>query len=224
MLQKIRLYFSRKKILRINSEHNDLIEVVRAGDKLILDGLNVNYSFGSLHRLFRQVFNLVNVRKKRPEKVLLLGFGAGSCAYILNREMGLQCRITGVEIDPEVISIAKKYFGAADDLLISIVEADACRFVREHREKYDMIVVDVYNDFSVPLCCQTKEFLENIKVMLRKGGMLIFNKMLYNHDMKEQAGMLKLLFDEVFENNRIIRIRNTIVNWVFVYEDQRSNI
>ena len=218
MLGKFRSYFRQKTVFQTKSNENSLLEVVRSGNNLILNGLNVNYSFGSLHRLFQRILDDVQIKKRQPRKVLILGFGAGSVAAILNVELNLKCQITGIEKDPEVISIRNTFFETFNDPLINVIEDDACSYVSNHIDTYDLIVVDVYNDFNVPKCCQTENFLTKLRLLLNAGGVILFNKILYNPDTKVEAKSLDQKFKKVFEEYRVIKVRKKLTNWVFVYE------
>jgi spermidine synthase len=62
---------------RVSSEYNPFLEVVISGWKFLLNRRNANYSYGSLHILFKKVFRKLKLNWENIEDVLILGFGTG---------------------------------------------------------------------------------------------------------------------------------------------------
>ena len=107
-------------------------------------------------------------------RVLLLGLGAGTIAKIITGRFG-SVTIDGVEIDPLMVELGKKYFGL-DSPNLNIIIDDATKFVKEARFKYDLVCVDLFMGGSVPKEIQSREFLESIKQLLQEKGLLAINK------------------------------------------------
>ena len=214
----LRAFASREVIERSSSVLNPRLEVVRIGESLLLDSANSNYSFGGLHRVFRKAFKQVRMTERKPEKVLILGFGAGSVAAILREELGIDCRITAVEKDPEVIRLGRAHFDTARFGGLELICGDASAFVEEGNELFDLIVVDVYVDFEVPASCETEDFVKGLFRLLSPGGMVMFNKLVYNHRASEQADLLEKQFRALKGSTRILRIRENITNRIIVFE------
>ena len=80
------------RIKKVISPVNGILEVWYISGKYQLDSDNSNYSFGSLHRLFQQVFLKVGLKERNPENLLLLGFGAGSVVSIIRDELKMLTR------------------------------------------------------------------------------------------------------------------------------------
>lgn len=153
-----------------------VLEVNIRNGKYILDGEKVNYSFGSLHEIFHKALIHHEVHKKNINSVLILGFGAGSVAHILQNELQMECSITGVEIDPVVIELAKDYFNAGSYRNTELICDDAFRFVRDHSDCYDLIIVDLFVERRVPKAFMSAEFIRLVKKRLHPNGMLFFNR------------------------------------------------
>jgi spermidine synthase len=107
-------------------------------------------------------------------RVLILGLGAGTVAKIITKRFG-NIQIDGVEIDPLIVDLGKKYFSLKQSNLNMFI-ANAAAFVKEARYKYDLICVDVFVGSRVPKEIETKEFLEGVKELLEKKGVLTINK------------------------------------------------
>ena len=78
----------------------------------------------------------------RAPSVLLLGLGAGSAARVA-RALAPEARIVGVEIDPEVVALARRHF-ELDALGVEVVQADASVYLERSRERFDAVLDDVF--------------------------------------------------------------------------------
>lgn len=211
-------WVGRKLLAKADSSLNPGLEVVSLGGRRMLNSANTNYSFGGLHRVFRKAFNKLEIAKTPPESVLILGFGAGSVASILQHEMNLGCRITGVEKDPEVIRLAREWFRLEDFRELELIREDAAAYVAFSPKTFDLLVVDVYRDFEVPGSCESLTFVNDAIARLNPGGMLLFNKLVYNHEAAEQASALLEKFRTLPGIAKMIRIREGLVNRMIVYK------
>jgi spermidine synthase len=151
------------------------LQVRYVNGRLVLDSLHANYSFGSLHKLFRKVFRMVDLGSSPPENVLLLGMGGGSVVSIIRDEFRLEIPITAVEIDPAVIRIAGEHFGSGNYGNLEIVCADAAEYIKIADGPFGMIVIDLFVDNTVPAPFTGTPFLSNCRSKLARGGILLFN-------------------------------------------------
>lgn len=75
-------------------------------------------------------------------KVLALGVGGGTVVHQLDRLENLKS-VTGIELDPEHIKIARRFFGLKYDHT-KLIEADARSWLKQSRAKFDYIIDDVF--------------------------------------------------------------------------------
>lgn len=81
-----------------------------------------------------------------------------------------------VEIDPGVTLVAHELLGLARDTSIVTYNEDARLFLqREPGQKYDLIMGDAFNDFSVPYHLTTWEFNERVRAWLAEDGLYLVN-------------------------------------------------
>jgi SAM-dependent methyltransferase len=78
----------------------------------------------------------------RIRSVLILGLGGGSAAR-LARALLPRARIVGVEIDPRVVALARRWFGLGE-LGLEVVREDAERFLARGRGRFDAVLEDVF--------------------------------------------------------------------------------
>ncbi len=199
-------FFKEKVIDTFDSEVNPLLEVALINGRYQLNAGSVNYSFGPLHDAFRRYFKKDPPVLHANSNVLLLGLGAGSVANIIRNELEHDCLITGVDIDPAVIEAAREHF-ALDKLTgLKVVISDAYAFAIECKEKYDLIVVDIYIDDKVPLKFETLKFVRILSKLLKPGGKVVFNKL--QTSLADESGVLMLTryFQTIFEKTEVVKI------------------
>jgi spermidine synthase len=112
--------------------------------------------------------------EERPANVLILGLGGGTIAQFLTQRWG-PLPITGVERDPAIAQIARRDFGLEQLPHLRIVVADAFEFVRDCRERYDLICVDLYIAGKMAHGVLDPAFLRAIARLLTSGGTAAFN-------------------------------------------------
>jgi spermidine synthase len=112
---------------------------------------------------------------KNNASVLVLGLGGGDAISVLN-EMDSSFRIEIVEIDPEIILIARKYFQIDDDPYTTIVHSDAALYLRSLPGRlFELIIIDLYQGDKIPGFVTKIDFLTGIKSKLSTGSTAIFN-------------------------------------------------
>lgn len=81
-----------------------------------------------------------------------------------------------IEIDPDVTQIAHEYLGLDPDGSITTYNEDARMYLaRPPSARYDLIMGDAFNDFSVPYHLTTLEFNERVRAWLEPGGLYMVN-------------------------------------------------
>jgi len=125
-----------------------------------------------------------------------LTLGAGGCVfplYLERRYPGSRNEV--VEIDPEVLEVAERFFDLGEDSEIKRVVADARNYVSylQGRQLFDLIYLDAFNSFSIPYHLTTVEFTRQIASLLAPGGMLIVNCI----DILELGGFLNAYLNTV---------------------------
>lgn len=79
-----------------------------------------------------------------PRTILMLGVGGGTAIHQFNRLLAPR-KITGIELDPVHIHVARRYFKACADN-VELIEADAIRWLGANRKRFDVIVDDLFVD------------------------------------------------------------------------------
>jgi spermidine synthase len=107
-------------------------------------------------------------------KVLMLG-AAGGIAMKQMAAVFPEAEITGVDLDPEVLRVAREYFGLGGYPRIRLVAEDARWYLARATERYDVIAVDLYVTGTIPFFTATTEFFALARERLTEGGVLLIN-------------------------------------------------
>lgn len=128
--------------------------------------------------------------KKEQQKILILGYGTGTMDRLFSYYYP-QSKMTGVEIDQEIIELGKTFF-QVDGEKTELHIVDGRTFLSGTDEKYDLIIVDAYQDVNIPFHMATKEFFDLTKEKLAVGGVLAINVNM--HDEREHQLLEALLY------------------------------
>ncbi|TDX10278.1 spermidine synthase [Flavobacterium sp. S87F.05.LMB.W.Kidney.N] len=179
MIRKFFSYLIPIKIYKKKSARSKIIEVTWANGELVLDSENTNYSYGSLQRILR--YGLRNIGYDtilKMDHILLLGVAGGSVVKTLVDEIEYKDKITGVEIDPDMIQVANEYFNLNQIKQLELVIDDAFEFVLKTKDKYDLIIIDIFEDTHMPNFLFEKFFVDRICTLLKDDGYVLFNTMI----------------------------------------------
>jgi spermidine synthase len=194
MVKKLLSYFIPVVIHRKKSAVSKDLEIAWNNGQLVLDSKNTNYSYGSLQRILRKGLKNIGYDKIRSmQSVLILGVAGGSVIKTLVDEIKYNGKIVGVEIDSEVIALANEYFALHQIPNVEIVIGDAFEFVLKTREKYDLIIIDIFQDTTMPNFLFEKFFMNRIGDLLRAKGHILFNTMTLDdqHDSRNEKYLVE---------------------------------
>ena len=179
MIQKIFSYLIPIKIFTKKSMRSKMIEVTWANGELVLDSENTNYSYGSLQRILRYGLKSIGFKTiQEMNHVLVLGVAGGSVIKTLVNEIEYKGKITGVEIDPDMIQIANEYFNLSQIKQLEIIIDDAFEFVLKTKNLYDLIIIDIFEDTNMPNFLFERFFSERVFSILKNQGFVLFNTMI----------------------------------------------
>jgi spermidine synthase len=124
--------------------------------------------------LYTDYFHLAFVFNPKIENVLFIG-GGGFSGPKKFLEDYTKISVDVVEIDSQVVDIAKNYFDLKDDPRLNVYVEDGRVFLSRTDSKYDLIVLDAYSKTYAPFHLLTLEFMESIEEHLKPNGVLVSN-------------------------------------------------
>lgn len=172
------LYETNYFCIKIKEEDKDG-ETVRT---LILDRLV--HSYTSLDNPAKLVYGyeklyaeLTTYQAARHDALHALFIGGGGYTFPKYMEaIYPDSKLDVIEIDPGVTEVAYNHLGLSRDTRIASFNEDARMFLhREPTERYNLIMGDAFNDFSVPYHLTTREFNERVHAWLEPDGLYMVN-------------------------------------------------
>lgn len=137
---------------------------------------------------------LLRPQARWPAQVLQLGLGAGSVTKFLYRHRPA-CRLTVVEILPGVVSAARHFFKLPeDDARLRVEIAEGSEFVAGARGRYDLALVDGFDEKGRSGMLDTLPFYLNLRERLSRRGLVAIN-LLSRRGTKETLSRLAEAFD-----------------------------
>lgn len=112
----------------------------------------------------------------RPDTAhaLLIGLGGGSMARKYHQEFP-EMEIDSIEIDPDVIDVARKFFHFREDARQRVHRGDGREFLARTESRFDLILLDAYYADNMPFHLITREFFDTARRKLTPEGVLVLN-------------------------------------------------
>ncbi|MCX7997675.1 MAG: fused MFS/spermidine synthase [Leptospiraceae bacterium] len=179
-----------------------LLFVRDSGEEVVESTLDIN-SPQTLFLLYTQKMFASFLLGDMPKKVLLAGLGGGSMVHFLNYYFP-KIQVDIVEIDPEIVKIAKEYFGLKDYKMNKVIIQDIYKFIKNSKGSYDVIFMDAFlkpsketDSTGVNLKQKEKEFFEDLKKNLTAKGVVAFN-INYHKDYQKDIQAMKENFPNIY--------------------------
>lgn len=134
---------------------------------------------------------LAGYADKEKMDILILGMGSGTYAT--------QCRnyfpnanIEGVEIDQKITDLAREYFELPSDIPVATYDGRA--YLQGVDKKYDVIMVDAYQDITIPFQMSSIEFFKEVSDHLTEDGVMVVNMNMHS---REKGNINEYLTDTI---------------------------
>lgn len=198
--------FGVKVLEEKNSTKNGKLRVVKTlFSKPYIQAQGLTQSGGIVETIWKGT--LSKVKNVSPKNCLVLGYGGGTVARLISRRWPYT-KITGVDNDPEIVDLGQKYLESFKKTDVYI--KDAGEFLKVNRDKYDLIIVDLYKGANLPSKFKTEAFYQLTAKRLSKGGVAVFNSLSLRKMSEENIGPV---LERVFAKIIIFR---PIVNLMYI--------
>lgn len=115
---------------------------------------------------------MAQVTKDKPLRILILGMGTGTFAKQCQKYFP-QAHIEGVEIDQKITDLARQQFKLPSSIPVTTYDGRA--FLQSTGGKYDVIMVDAYQDITIPFYMSSREFFTLVQTHLTDNGVMVVN-------------------------------------------------
>lgn len=143
----------------------------------------------------------------RPARIGMIGLGGGSQVKFCHRHLP-HSSIEVVENNPGVLALRRRFKVPRDDARLRVVLGDGAQWVRENPGRFDLLLVDGYDEGGIPAALSTQRYYRDCRNALASGGVLASN--LYCADAGLHIERLRRAFDgrvlvleEAQQSNRV---------------------
>lgn len=153
-----------------------VFESGRFGRILALDGV-VQCTEGDEFVYHEMLTHLPILAHGKVESVLIIGGGDGGILEEVLKHKSVK-RATMVEIDGEVIEVAKKYLPkicgkAFSDKRTNLIVGDGAAYVAETKNRYDLVIVDRPDPVGPATVLFSEGFYRNCRRVMKPGAILV---------------------------------------------------
>lgn len=145
--------------------------------------------------------------RPQPACIGIVGLGGGSQVKFCHRHLP-GARIEVVENHPDVIALRRVFRIPDDDARLQVVLDDGARFLHAHPGRFDLLLVDGYDETGIPEALSTQAFYDDCRAALAAGGAMACN--LYCADAGRHVARLRrsfggrvLVVEEAKMSNRV---------------------
>ncbi len=204
-MNKLNDFLAGRQILaEVDSPINGKLTVVRElawGTHITAGG--ITQSGGIAQDIWKTTFR--TIAQKDFKNVLIVGLGGGGIAKLIHKNWD-EAKITGIEIDPLIVELGNKYLGL-NKIKVKTLIGDGVEYSAEllsEGKKYDLICVDTYVGQTYPKKFESLKFLNIVKKLLTKDGVVIFNRLYYKEKVLE-AHEFKNRIEKIFPSVETVK-------------------
>jgi spermidine synthase len=170
-------YKIKETLVRKKTQFQDLsiVDTYAFGRMLILDGI-VQTSINDEYVYHEMITHIPLNTHPNPKKVLVVGGGDGGAIREILKHPSVEKAVL-CEIDEDVITECKKYLPeisyALDDARCEIFVGDGIKYVHQHKNEFDVIIVDSTDPFGAAEGLFGGSFYKEIFECLTEDGIFI---------------------------------------------------
>ncbi|MCR5279901.1 MAG: fused MFS/spermidine synthase [Lachnospiraceae bacterium] len=178
---------------------------------------------------------MAGVKEKDNLNILVLGMGTGTFSLQCNRYFD-NVTAEGVEIDDRITALARQYFELPEEIKVTTYDGRAflqgLSSMKEgagrERKLYDVIMVDAYQDITIPFQMSSTEFFNLVKENLTEDGVMVVNMNMRSDGEKGINAYLSDTIASVFSEVSTVDVRFNTNRVLFAtnnsaYRDKLAN-
>ena len=213
MLHRFLSWLWPRSLTRVHG-HFGPLEVRWENGRKVLNSERGNQSFGSLHRVWQSTLAQLDLGQRPPRSVLLLGLGGGSAIEILRDELGIQCPITAVELDPAMLLLAQEHFALGRHTDLDVLIGDAMIQVHALNARFDLVLVDLFDDLDLARGMDSRAFMYGLRERCEHEGVVCLNTVAYDERSDARCEAVQRHAVAIFHDVQELRLEE--VNRMFI--------
>ncbi len=109
-----------------------------------------------------------------PKRVLVLGGGTLTLPMALVTYLP-NAHVDVVEQNADLIQLAEEYFSYRPNPRLMIHVADATTALKQFKDRFDLIITDIFDNFTIPMPFRTVGFASSLKQLMNPHGVVATN-------------------------------------------------
>lgn len=167
------LYKKKSDFHNIKVVENEIGRFLHYKDTYQAGFINTDFYKGNLPYI--NYFTIPYLINPNIKNILLIGLGTGKIINDWEKLFDNINSIDVVDIEENILEIAKKYFGFEQKNHTNFILQDGLVFLRNNKKKYDLIVVDVASDDGIDDRFLSQDYLNSVKKSLSPDGLFVSN-------------------------------------------------
>jgi len=119
-------------------------------------------------------FHVALALKPDAATALAIGLGGATVVKRMWRDYP-EMRVDAVELDPEVVGVARRFFALPEDERIRVFTGDGRGFLEASDDSYDLVIVDAFDDDAVPPHLSDDGFIRVLRDRVGTDGIVAYN-------------------------------------------------
>ncbi|MEM7181093.1 MAG: fused MFS/spermidine synthase [Spirochaetota bacterium] len=178
----------------VKRKSNVYLYFVRKGKRYLESSMSRKNPY-SLPIPYTQLFTVGYLYPEKIRSLLMLGVGGGTFTTYTHHYMP-KVHIDAVDIDGEVLAMAKKYFYLQEDSRYRLHTQDAAKYLKNTQRKYDLVYADTYRGGFIPQHLLQESYFRSIHNRLYAKGCLVIN-IGYTNNYKQALPIIRKLYSYV---------------------------
>lgn len=152
----------------------DGVRQLHLGSKTVQSGMSVTHPYNLVFNYSRAIMYFLLFSDK-IKTVLTIGLGGGS----VTKYMHVHCeeiKQTVVEINPEVIAVARSHFYLQENNeMLNVIEGDGIVYMQDNPQSHDCLIIDGFDSHGIPDGFCTPDFFDMCYEVLKDDGIFLIN-------------------------------------------------
>lgn len=162
---------------------------------------------------------MAGVSKKEAADILILGMGTGTYAKQCTKYFN-NLQTEGVEIDQKITDLATEFFALPDSVTVTTYDGRA--YLQAVDKKYDVIMVDAYQDITIPFQMSSVEFFTMVREHLTEDGVMVVNMNMYSEEEGNINDYLSDTIAGVFSQVYTVKVKGATNKELFATQNEAA--
>jgi spermidine synthase len=171
------------------------VRYLHFGSELVQGAMRIARPWALELEYTREMMLPLILREDAPVTVLQIGLGAASITRFLHRYFP-HAWLTVVEIDPRVVETARQFFKLPESNRLRILTGEGHEFVAQAKSRFDLIIVDGYDEKARTGTLDTAAFYMAARERLTPRGLMSVNLLTRRRGVAASEQRLRQAFGE----------------------------